>query len=165
MTSKYSELREYIYRSNQVTLGIAEILKQIKDGDLFKSEIGYGVDTWHQFLAMPEIGMTVNEANFLIRIYNLSLDFPSLVEVPRRMWKLLDGQDINEELIESAKTLSYQDLKERLYDVTVNDNGERTYTYVVMKRCNETGNLSRVPIIESDEVVERFKDKIENDTN
>jgi len=161
MTSKHLTLLAKLSVKNNLLLEIGSTLKDLKTDEAYKDAVGAGVDTWHQYLSQPEVGMTVNEANYLISAYDLWRSIPDLVDVPERYWKLVLGQELSEELIESAKTLSYQDLKERLYDVKTEDKGPRTYSYMVMRRCNETGNMTKVPLIESDEVKDAFSERFE----
>ena len=158
--SRHLNLIAKLQVRNDLSLSIGEVLKELKGGT-FKEEIGAGIDTWHQYLSQPEIGLTVQEAKHLIDMYELSNTYGDLSTIPARYWKLLKKEGITEEIINDAKTLSYQDLRDQLYDKETNNAGERTYTYMVMRRCNETGNLQKVPLVESQEVVEKFSDKIE----
>ena len=60
-----------------------------------------------------------------------------------------------DELLEDARFLAQKDFKDRLYDRQIessNDETERTYTYLIMKRCKETSNLTRVFGIESSQI-------------
>jgi hypothetical protein len=149
-----SDLRELQY------INLGSLLKEIKVGELYKTEIGAGIDTFYQFLCQPEIGMTVNEANFLIKAYDKAKEghynFRDIS--PRKLKYLLSSANIDE-LIDDARTLSNADFIERHYDKKTN-NEARTYEYLVMRRCNETGSLSKVGGVESNEVKEVFKDKI-----
>jgi len=158
--SKHIGLLAKLQVRNEISLSIGEALGELKDGE-FKKVIGAGIDTWHQYLSQPEIGLTVQEAKHLIDMYELSKTFPELSTIPARYWKLLKKEGVTEEIINEARTLSYQDLREQLYDHETDNTGKRTYTYMVMRRCNETGNLQKVPLVESQEVVEKFSDKLE----
>jgi len=55
-------------------------------------------------------------------------------------------------LVDDAKHLSQKDFKERLYE-SKHESQERTYEYLIMKRCHETGILSRVHGVESTAIV------------
>lgn len=139
---------------------LGQVLQEIKNEESYKTEIGAGIDTWHQFLSQPEVGMTVNEANYFIKVFELAsnTDF-DVRTIPPKSLKLIITKGAPDELFEDAATLSAADFKERHYDVETGKE-ERTYEYLVMRRCNETGGLSKMNGIESQEVQEVFKDKI-----
>jgi hypothetical protein len=159
MTSnrKYDELLQILKARTVVALDLGGVLKDIKNGALWESEIGAGIDTWHQFLSQPEVNMTVNEANQLIKMFEL--DIPEIESIPLRNLKFLVGKELTDELIEDSKVLSHVDLVERHHDLKTGKE-ERTYEYLVMKRCKETGSLSKVGGVESEEVKSAFKEKI-----
>ena len=124
--------------------------------------MGDGINTWSDFLAQPEIGMTVREANQLIQL----AEYVSGVNVP--LWELnlatarfaaLRGI-VDPELLDDMKVLTLKDFKDRHYDKNTDDKGERTYKYLVMKRCNETGNLSKVYTDEVEKIEKRLAEEL-----
>ena len=113
----------------------------------YQELVGDGIDTWHDFLAQPEIGMTVREANGLIKLY----EWAGLQSVPFQDMNLSaakfaanKGLDISG-VEDDITSLSLKDFKERHYDNSVQqDNAPRTYKYVLMKLCNETLSLIHI---------------------
>lgn len=140
---------------------IGGVLKTIKEGELWKTEIGDGVQTWHQFLSQPEINLTVNEANQYIKIFELPLSQDQKKLISLRNLKFIANKPIDPELIADATVLSRTDLRERHHDVS-SGSEKRTFEYVLMRRVKETGSLSKVNGVESQELEQKFKDRIEN---
>lgn len=143
------------------------LLYQLHANRLYLQAYGDGVDTWEEFLRSPEIGLTVSEANRAMQLYEyfvIKFKIPEqdLESIPVRtlthlLPKLKLGQlDSNNvtALIEDAKGLTFFEFKERLQDVQAGT--ARTYTYMVMKKCNETNNLSKVIGISSEELLNAF---------
>lgn len=162
MISNHQELLESLRLNRIVTHELGKQLKKIKENESWVYEIGNGIDTWHEYLSQPEIGMTVREANDLIKMADYARKTnTNPQEFSTKNYKMLVKEhESNEEIIESAKVLSNRDFKERYYDHKTADKGKRTYTYMVMKRCNETNNMSKVHGVESDEVLKKFKEHI-----
>lgn len=143
------------------------ILYQLHANRLYLQAYGDGVDSWEEFLRSPEIGLTVSEANRAMQLYEyfvIKFKIPEqdLESIPVRtlthlLPKLKLGQ-VNQAtvgaLIEDAKGLTFFEFKERLHDVQVGT--DRTYTYMVMKKCNETNNLSKVIGISNEEILSAF---------
>lgn len=150
-----------IEKSNRYNyLAMGKLLKELKDGDKFKHAIG-NIETWQQFLKQPEIGLSVYRANSLIRVYtNLIEDMGGTLEdftgISYANLLLLSRQEkITDELIEQATTLSDRDFKEVIVENVV-QNYTPTYTYLIMKRCNETGGMRKVLDIPSEIIKETF---------
>lgn len=161
-TSKHETLVNLLHLNLARTLEIASFLKEIRDGELYTKEIGQGIDTWHDYLSQPEIGMTVHEANTLINLmdYMVRNGIDPDCGIPTKTLKFLAKNNIdNPEIIYAASQLTHKDFKELHYDK--GSTKPRTYTYMLMKRCNETGNLTKVHGIESSELEDNFKDKLE----
>jgi hypothetical protein len=170
--SKPFELHEQLVKtigfSKQSFLVIGKLLHELKKKDLYKEAIGAGMEKWDDYLSQPEIGMTRGEANRLEQIYNefvVIYDFPEqeIAEVPLKSLHYIlpiakqgyvDREEI-EEMLEEARTLTQKDFRERMYE-RKNDTDERTYTYVVMKKCDQTGSLSKVWGVSSDEIKEKL---------
>ena len=151
-------------------LGIVKgkVLWELKANNLFKKAFGQGVDTWEEFLRSPEIAMTVSEANRTMQLYEYfvlkyELSEDELADVPvkslRHMLPRLKSGEIESddipELIGAASTLTFNEFKERMYDVQFEDEN-RTYKYIVMRKCNETKNLSKVVDISHEEILTVF---------
>jgi hypothetical protein len=159
----YNKLKDLIKYHRITRYEMGAILHRFKSDQLWEEEIGEGVGGFHDFVAMPEIGLTTREANVLIQDYEfieeLGLDAEALPTANlRHMVKTNRG--ITGEMVEAAMHLSPKDFKERYYDIAKPE-GERTYTYMVMRRCIETGNLEKVHGVESEEVLQAFNDKID----
>lgn len=146
-----------------------KFLYDLKTDNAFKKAIGSGIDTWEDFLAMPEIGLSKGEAQRMMDIYEwfvLELDFKEkeLIEVPvKSLHYLLPiakscqlTHDKMEELVEDAKVLNQKDLRERVWDVKEPE-GERTYSYLIMKKCDQTGVMTKVHNVSSDDIIKAFK--------
>ncbi len=151
MTSKNNELIELLKSVRIADVHVGHLLSEIKEGEIYKEEIGEGINTWYDYLNQPDIGMSVVEANALIRLYqfctsnNISREY--IVRIPTPTMKHLVKNTATlptEEILEAGATLSTSDFKERFYDHATDYKGGRTYTYMVMKKCVETGTLSKV---------------------
>lgn len=146
-----------VAKNNYLAMG--ELLNELKTGDKFKEAVG-DTETWNQFLKQPEIGLSIGEADKLIKIYT-KLVFDNNVEITKlenislkNLKKLSDQETITGELVDMAMTLSDQDFREAITE----NKGimDRTYTYMIMKKCKETGSMAKVHGINSDEIVEKF---------
>lgn len=154
----FNELVAGVATKREVEIELGRMLLEAKQN--YRELIGEGINTWHDFLAQPEIAMTNSEAQFLMDIAE-TFFVQDYVQMPKASAKLiLKMQDQDEEVISAAKTLSVKDFRDRYYDITTKEKGERTYSYMVMRKCNETGNLTKVHKVESEEVLEMFKDKL-----
>lgn len=131
------------YKESLSTVGGA-----LRDAKLnYRDMVGEGINTWVDFISQPEIGLTAREATSLIQLHNLETDSGIPISTLNLATaKFVASKGIYKpELIEDMRFLSLSDFKERYHDITVGvDNAPRSYTCLVMKRCNETGNLSRV---------------------
>ena len=139
------------YRSFIIEIG--QELEAIKDE---KKYDGYA-DNWIDFCKSPEIGFTPNEADTLIKISRMFGllevdDLPSFNNM-----KLMVNKAVDMDLLESAQTLNTTDFKELIKDEEIGTQ-ERTYTYEIIKRCNETGNIKRVYEEEREEAIKKLKE-------
>lgn len=138
-------------------LQLGEMLASIKEG-AYKEMVGEGVNTWSDFLAQPEIGLSVREANALIRL----ADWVDAMDVPLERLNLATANFaaskgiLERDLVEDMSVLSLKDFKERHYDHVTQDSGPRTYTYLLMKKCNETGNMTKVHDVDEEQLVEKL---------
>lgn len=160
MTSRTAKVESLLIdlRCTEFDLGMA--LHSVKKNESYREEIGEGIDTWHDYLYM--IGLTNREASYLISAYLWSntLDEESLkvvADIPKEsLKKLVSNKETDPEMILAAQTLTVKDFKERFYDHKTKDKGKRTYTYMVMKKCNETGTLEKVHGVESEEITKKI---------
>lgn len=127
--------------------------------------VGEGINTWRDFVEQPEIGLTVREANSLIELSNwLSGTLVPLCDLNLATARFGASRGISDpNLVEDMRVLSLKDFKERHYDVVKGeDNAPRTYEYMVMKRCKETGSLQRVYGEEETGFIKEYSKEIEN---
>lgn len=150
---------------------MGQLLHTLKEKGSFKQAIGAGVDTWDDYIAQPEISLSRGEADRLIQIYDqFVIRFgykPQFIsEIPiKNLHYLLpyvkaisrDNTDPKklEEMLHSAKDLSQRDFRERVADLKLGES-KRTYTYLVMKKCVETGTMSKVHDISSEVIEDTF---------
>jgi hypothetical protein len=142
---------------------LAEKLFFLKKHNLYKKAIGEGINTWVDYLKQPEVNISLHKANKLIKIYQhfdmLGYKMEEIESVPLHALAhvaekgAVDVQQIDE-LLEDAKVLSQTDFKEKYHDTV--ESGARTYTYLIMKKCVETGSLEKVHNISSEKIVEAF---------
>jgi len=160
----YTSLTNTTLRIRGDSIAMGQILKELKDNDKYKESVG-DIDTWNQFLKQPEIGLSVSEADTLIEIYEefvqrLGFDKSDLNEISlKNLKKLLPfaktrGSAEIESYLDQAKMLSDKDFREAMVE---NQNiTDRTYTYSVMKRCKETGSMTKVHGLDSDDIKNKF---------
>jgi len=128
-------------------LDLGFILKQIKDGKLYKKMGDGGFDTWHSFLANPEISITPSTAEVYIKVYDFYIDKLGLpkeevLEIPlsrlNMMKSKLEGLNQSEqlEMIEKSKSLSYGDFK-----IEVLDGGKEIKRAIQATRCQKCNKL------------------------
>lgn len=148
-------------------LTTAELLYRLKFSDSYKEAVGSGADTWRDYLAQPEINLTVTEANKLVDIYKTFVrdhgfkkSELALVPVRHLEYLLAHAKTASrkevEKLLADAENLSFTDLKARFYDVKTKEKGTRTYQYVVMKKCVEDGTMVKVHGTESEVIQEKL---------
>jgi len=164
----HSDLAHITRLSKENFVIMGRLLSHLKHSDNFLLTVGDGIDTWQSYLAQPEIGLSVSEANRLIQIYEVfclkhGIEEEVLAAVPIKnlhtLLPLAKGLEDSEEvvaLVNDATHLSQRDFKERIHDVRTNDDGVRTYEYVVMKKCIETGGMRKVHGIGSAEILANF---------
>jgi len=164
----YALLTQLIRSKRKFDVLMGQQLYRLKAGNSFKKAVGEGVDTWEDFLKMPEISLSTGDANRLVELYEvfvLRYGYP-IDEVAEAKVKSLhyilplvkSGKYTDEQvdyLLESAKSLPQAQLRESIYDMK-SETGERTYSYLIMKRCNETNNLEKVHNISSEEIIKAF---------
>ena len=120
-------------------LEIGGELKKVRDNKEYEGV----ADSFMDFVKSPEIGFTVDEANTLIKMYDMFCllepeDLPS-----HNAMRLMVKKSVDMKLLADAQNLSVTDFKERIKDDEIKTQ-ERTYRYEVIKRTVETGNIVRV---------------------
>ena len=161
----HDDLVNIIQNTKRNFVQMGQLLSVLKIGESYKEVAG--VDTWRDYLAQPEIALTQREGNRLIDIYNtfcLKLEFTveELGDVPVKSIHYLlpvardKTREEVEPMLDDAKVLSQKDFRERIYDYKTEDEGERTYQYLIMRKCIETGNMSKIHGVESDEIKNTF---------
>ena len=148
---------------SKLALGMA--LRDAKRNDNWRQMVGEGIDKWDDFLKQPELSISRLEAERLIKmadlhdymIDNLNISGNDIVQIPYSNWKKLvelPRENIVVDVVNQAISLTPQDFKE----VLVENTGEqsRTYKYMVMRKCLETGNMTKLHGIESDTIKETF---------
>lgn len=141
------DLIESVINVRLLNRSIGSLLKQLRYKEGYKDAVGLGIDSWNDYLSQPEIGFTIGEANLLIKIHDMASEVSTedFAEIPVATLKIMVRKDLfDEDSISSAKELTTKDFKEVHQDRVSDSNGVRTYTYLLMKRCNETGTLSKV---------------------
>lgn len=147
---------------------IGRVLTQLKENNNYINAVGEM--SWNDYLKQPEIDISVSDANRMMDIYSelvlrLGYDEETIAEIPvKNLHYLLplirDKKTIDEadELVCDATLLSQKDFKEKVYELKVGDERahKKTYSYVLMKRTNETGSLSKIYDVDSETIKKTF---------
>jgi hypothetical protein len=157
------ELLENIILFRRLQLILGDNLLKLRQGEKYMKAVG-SIDSWSEYLSQPEIGMSVAEANSLINVFRFAigrLTVEDHLQIPFATLKeMLKHDDESGEMIEAAKNLSTKDFRDRYYEYTHDEEPATDFTYMVMKRSADTGNLKKVHGIESEEILNVFKDQI-----
>jgi hypothetical protein len=143
-----------------------EILNKLRNDELYKLTNG-GMD-WEDYLRQPEVSLTTGQARQMIEVYqlfcvNMGMTAEDLGWFPLPALKFIlnkykkghvDNIGKIKEILEASKHLSLRDLREHYHDEVIQM--ERTYEYVIMKRCKETNNINKVHGIESEDIKNKF---------
>lgn len=155
-SSRWDEFLTGIDAYKGAILYLGTLLKRAKED--YQDIVGEGINSWHDFLAQPEVGLTVREANSLIKLVEWLDDTNTNIdELNLSTAKFAANKGIVDD-IDDMKVLSLKDWKDRHHEEKTN-NAPQTYTYMVMKRSNETGSLSRVYGVE--DLEETIKKRID----
>lgn len=165
--NEYVKLVDILKTGKKLDVLKGKQLWVLKSNNLFKKAVGQGIDKWHDFLALPEIGLDNREANRLMDIYDVfvvkhKIPEDELAEAKIKSLHYLlpiarDGKVQNvREYVQLASTLSQSDFRESVYDLKTQDLGARTYIYLIMKKCVETGTMTKVHNISSEEIKDKF---------
>lgn len=159
-SSLHHLLADQVSFSKQSSVEVGKLLHDLRLDDNYLTAVGEGIETWQSYLAQPEIGLSVSEANRLIQIYEVfvlrwEFEEEEIAAIPTKNLHTLlplakaievspEGEEELMALVNDATHLSQRDFKERLHDVKSQDDGVRTYEYVIMQKCIETGGLRKV---------------------
>lgn len=149
---------------------IGKLLHNLKQKDNFLQAVGEGINTWDDYISQPEIGLSRGEASRLMQIYEefvlrLGLSEEEVSKIPLKNIHYLlplvksaseEEADNIHALVDDAKNLSQRDFKERVWE-SKHEDQERTYEYLVMRKCIETGNMTKVHGITSTQIIEALK--------
>lgn len=148
------------HAKNEVRLG--EYLYNLKLNGLYKKAVGEGINTWVDYLKQPEVNITQHRANKLCKIYkhfclDLEIEPEDIEGIPvyalsHISEKGLTDKDAVYKMLEHAMVLSEKDFKEQYHDEVGAE--ERTYTYLVMKKCDQTGTMQKVHGINTQSLLE-----------
>lgn len=170
LVTLHTKLLEVILNSKRNFVVMGQLLHELKEEDNFKLVIGEGIDTWNDYISQPEIGLSKAEADRLIQIYEqfvlrFGISPEELATVPVKnihyllpIIKEMDETEENsvEAYLADARELSQKDFRERVHDIKSGEDGLRTYEYVVMRKCLETGGLQKVHGIDSETIRQTF---------
>lgn len=157
-------LTAIITSSKKNFIAMGQVLSELRNNNNYKRAVG-SIDTWRAYLAQPEIGLSLGEANRLIQIYEefiIRLGFaPEMVsEVPIKnlhyllpMVKGEKDKDKVGEWLADATLLSQSDFRERIGE---EKKEQCTYEFMVMKRCQENGRLTKVLEISHEQIIQAF---------
>lgn len=167
----HQALASEVFSSKRGFVQVGKLLAELKRDDNFRSAIGDGIDTWNAYLAQPEIGLSISEANRYIQIYEqfiqrFGYSEEEVATVPLKNLQTLlplaksstdsDSEEAIRSLFQDAAHLSQRDFKERIYEATT-DTEIRHYEYLVMKKCVETGSMRKVHDLPSDLIKATFQ--------
>lgn len=149
-------------------VGMGKLLYQLSVKNLFKKAIGDGIETWEEYLRQPEIGLSIGEANRLVQIYEtfvlrFGYSEEEISEIPvKNLHYLLplakkSEPEQMEDLISDAKVLSQSDFRIKVAEHKY-PTEERTYEYIIMKKCKEDGTMTKIHGVSS-ETIEYFLQK------
>lgn len=156
----------YLCKTNtRLYIRTGEYLYKLQRFDLWRDSTG-GIDTWEDYLKQPEINIPKSKANKLIRIweyFGINNKGWETNDVPLYVLDIISKTNpksgVVSEMLEAGRELSRADFKERFHDLlngTPEKDAERTYSYVIMKRCDQTNNLKKVHDISSDDIKNKF---------
>lgn len=163
----YKELLKVLELGRLAGVMLGKCLYQLKANKDYQKAVGEGVDTWEDFLKMPEIGLEVREANramdiyeqfCVIRGYSTEMVAEAGTKNLHRLLPMIKRDELDDKeikgLLKDGANLPQKSFKERLHDVR---GGDRHYEFVLMRRCIETNNMQRVHDIESPTIIAVFE--------
>lgn len=164
----YQKLLEVLKLGRLAGALLGQQLYLLKANNAFREAVGDGVDTWEDFLKMPEIKLDVRESNRAMEIYEefcikRGYSTEMLAEagtktlhylLPMVKKNELDKGELDG-LLKDGAELPQKSFRERLHDVK-HPGGTKTYRFELFRRCVETNTLQKVHDIDSDIILNRF---------
>lgn len=150
-------------------VALGEKLYKLRANNEYKIAIGDGIDSWSDFLKQPDVAIDPREATRSMEIYEQfcvvrGYSTDELGTVPTKSLhyllpvaksgKLPEGE--LRSLVNDASSLSRSAFREKLHDTRSGGQGTRTFSFVLMRRCNETNNLQKVHDFDSEQIIEVF---------
>lgn len=149
-TSLSSKLQELAQYNTTFALMTGQTLTGLFRNSVHLAE---GHQSWTEYIKQPEFGLSVGEASKLMKMYSLFIETMgySLEDLQNKNLKALKKIETHwgkrkltkeqvRELVEKSEHLSLADVAEEIADT---QSTNRTYEYVVMKRCIETNGLTK----------------------
>ncbi len=157
----------HVAKSSVVLMG--KTLYYLKSEDKFKEAVGRGADTWADYLRQPEIGLSTQEANRCIQIYELLVlklgyEERTISEIPAKnlhyllpLVKKMNSKDEADELVADATLLSQKDFRERVVEKKIDELGlRREYEYILIRKVVQTGTMEKLHDITSEILMQTF---------
>lgn len=163
----YQSLLKVLELKRFAGVALGEKLFKLKANNEYKNATG--IESWDDFLKSPEISIDSRESNRAMQTYyqfcvRRQFTLSDLAGVPvkslHRLLPLAKGDRLADgdlqTLVADAASLSQSAFKERLYDVVSGESGIRTFDFLLMRKCRETGNLQKVHGFSSEKIQEVF---------
>lgn len=168
--SDHHELSVYRKSDTYLFLSQGEILNKLRNDELYK--LTNGGMSWEDYLKQPEISLTAGQARqriecYLLFVKSMGMSLEELGFYPLPALKFILGKFHKKvfanateirQVMEASKQLSLKDLKEFVHDANTEtiEGAPRTYEFLIMKRCIETGNMTKVHDIASEDIKSKF---------
>lgn len=160
----HTEIEHIVKTQFRSDIKLGEKLYVLKRDNLYKKAIGDGISTWEDYLRQPEVNITNHRASKLIRLYEhfvLRIGYKpgDLDGIPTYALDYIATRNLRDvvqidTLLGDARYLSAKDFREKYHDEV--EQTERTYRYMIMKKCVETGTMEKVHHIPSEEIISKF---------
>lgn len=172
----HEDLLYVVRRTKTNFIEQGKCLYELRKNSVYREAIGEGINSWHEYLSQPEIGMSPTQANKLLHIYELFIlklkyDEEEIIKIPVKTINYIIkrkeefesfSKEKQEEIVSQAQVLNFKDFKEAYFDQKEN-NEVRTYEYVVMQKCHQTSNLSKVHGLNSSDIADFIHNHQNND--
>lgn len=165
----YKKLLEVLHLGRMAGALLGQQLYRLKGNNAFKDAIGEGVDTWEEFLKMPEINLETREANRAMEIYEefvikRGYSTEMLAEAGTKtlhyLLPMVKKDELTDKqiggLLKAGAALPQKSFREKLHEVK-HPETPLTYEFVLMRRCIETNNLQKVHEIDHEQIMQVFK--------
>lgn len=163
----YQKLLTTIKMGRMAGVMLGKYLFELKANNAYQQAVGEGIETWVDFLKMPEVSIPASEATRAMEIYeefclrrgySLEMLAEAGTKTMHYLLPIAKKYDIEEprmtELIQAGANLPLNSFRERLQDFK---GGERHYEFMVMRKCKETGTMQKVHDITTEMIVEAMK--------